>query len=78
MLMAWAGWRGPAPGALLLLALIATLAGSIMVGLRRWPKRPARLSGGRFQLLPLLLLFFIAAVTNEFFFSADLNFFESF
>jgi dimethylglycine catabolism B len=61
MLMAWAGWRGPAPGALLLLALVATLAGSIMVGLRRWPKRPARLSGGRFQLLPLLLLFFIAA-----------------
>jgi Fe-S oxidoreductase len=61
ILMAWIGWRGPLPGALLSLCLLATLAGVVLVARRRWPKRPVRLSGGRFQLLPLLLLFFIAA-----------------
>jgi Fe-S oxidoreductase len=34
----------------------AMLAGATMVGARRLPTRPARLSGGRFQLLPMLLL----------------------
>jgi Fe-S oxidoreductase len=58
-LMAWFGWRGVLSGALLLLTLAALLAGSLLVARRRWPRRPARLSGGRFQLVPLLLLFFV-------------------
>jgi dimethylglycine catabolism B len=58
LLMAWIGWRGALPGALLLLALTAMLGGSLLVALRRWPRRPARFSGGRFQILPALLLFF--------------------
>ncbi len=56
--MAWPGWRGPLPGLLLLAALTMALAGSLLVARRRWPRRPARLSGGRFSLLPALLLFF--------------------
>jgi Fe-S oxidoreductase len=58
VLMAWAGWRGALPGALLVLALAAMTAGSLLVARRRWPQRPARLSSGRFQLLPALFLFF--------------------
>ena len=38
------------------LAFIVTAAGSILVGARRYPARPKRLSGGHFQVLPLLLL----------------------
>jgi len=56
--MAWFGWRGPLPGFLLLAALTVTLAGGMLVARRRWPRRPARLSGGRFTLLPAFLLFF--------------------
>ncbi|WP_428031187.1 DUF3483 domain-containing protein [Ancylobacter sp.] len=37
------------------LAFAAAFAGGAMVGRRRYPKRPARLSGGRFQILPFLL-----------------------
>lgn len=37
------------------LAFAAAFAGGAMVGRRRYPRRPARLSGGRFQLLPFLL-----------------------
>ncbi len=57
-LMAWTGWRGVLPSALLLIALTAMIGGSLLVARRRWPRRPMRLSGGRFQLLPALLLFF--------------------
>ncbi|MFT0859141.1 DUF3483 domain-containing protein [Ancylobacter sp. G4_0304] len=32
------------------------LAGGIMVGRRRYPRKPARLSGGKFQLLPFALV----------------------
>jgi len=56
--MAWIGWRGILPGALLLLGLVGLVGGSLLVARRRWPGRPARLSGGRFQFLPALLLFF--------------------
>jgi len=56
--MAWFGWRGPLPGFLLLAALTVMLAGGLLVARRRWPRRPARLSGGRFALLPAFLLFF--------------------
>src|SRR5690349_837958 len=58
VLMAWLGWRGAFPGSLLVLALIAMIGGSLLVARRRWPRRPARFSGGRFQLLPALFLFF--------------------
>ena len=64
ILMAWVGWRGALPGALLLLGLIAMIGGSMLVARRRWPARPARLSGGRFQILPLLLLFFAYAAAQ--------------
>ncbi|WGD28669.1 DUF3483 domain-containing protein [Ancylobacter sp. WKF20] len=37
------------------LAFAAALAGGFMVGRRRLPNKPARLSGGRFQRLPLYL-----------------------
>ncbi|SCW86015.1 DUF3483 domain-containing protein [Ancylobacter rudongensis] len=37
------------------LAFAAAFAGGGMVGRRRYPTKPARLSGGRFQLLPFLL-----------------------
>jgi Fe-S oxidoreductase len=56
--MAWPGWRGPLPGFLLLAALTVALAGGLLVARRRWPRRPIRLSGGRFSLLPAFLLFF--------------------
>jgi Fe-S oxidoreductase len=56
LLMAWIGWRGVLPGLLLLAALACLIAGSLLVVRRRYPSKPARLSGGRFQLLPLLLL----------------------
>ena len=52
VLMAWIGWRGALPATFLLLALVAMLGGSLLVALRRWPRRPARFSGGRFQILP--------------------------
>jgi Fe-S oxidoreductase len=58
ILMAWIGWRGVLPGLLLLAALACLIAGSLLVARRRYPSKLARLSGGRFQLLPLLLLLF--------------------
>jgi dimethylglycine catabolism B len=58
VLMAWIGWRGTLPGTLLLLGLVVMIGGCLLVARRRWPRRPARLSGGRFQFLPALLLFF--------------------
>jgi Fe-S oxidoreductase len=57
-LMGWLGWRGVMPGALLLVALVAMIGGSLLVARRRWPRHDARFSGGRFQLLPALFLFF--------------------
>ncbi len=63
MLMAWVGWRGSLPAALLLLSLIAMIGGSLRVARRRWPTRHKRLSGGRFQILPLLLLYFAFGAT---------------
>ncbi|MCQ8780757.1 DUF3483 domain-containing protein [Mangrovibrevibacter kandeliae] len=41
---------------LVALAFAVTLAGALLVGARRYPQRPRRLSGGRFQILPILLL----------------------
>lgn len=38
------------------LAFGITAAGALLVGARRYPARPKRLSGGHFQILPLLLL----------------------
>lgn len=38
--------------ALTALAFATMLAGALLVGGRRYPARPARLSGGRFQILP--------------------------
>ena len=61
VLMAWVGWRGFLPGLLLLAALICLLAGTLLVAWRRFPARPQRLSGGRFQMLPFLLLFLALA-----------------
>ncbi len=58
VLMGWLGWRGAVPGALLLVSLVAMIGGSFLVARRRWPHRAARFSGGRFQLLPALFLFF--------------------
>ncbi len=58
VLMAWLGWRGAFPGALLLLALVVMIGGSLLVARRRWPRPAPRFSRGRFQLLPALFLFF--------------------
>jgi Fe-S oxidoreductase len=58
VLMGWLGWRGAIPGALLLISLVAMIGGSLLVARRRWPHRAARFSGGRFQILPALFLFF--------------------
>ncbi|HEY2891446.1 MAG TPA: DUF3483 domain-containing protein [Dongiaceae bacterium] len=58
VLMGWLGWRGVVSGALLLASLVAMIGGSFLVARRRWPHRQARFSGGRFQLLPALFLFF--------------------
>src|SRR5215472_9192549 len=58
LMMAWIGWRGVLPGLLLLAALACVIAGSLLVARRRYPSKPARLSGGRFQLLPVLLMLF--------------------
>src|SRR5579871_5186510 len=58
VLMAWIGWRGAMPGALLLLALIVMIGGSLLVARRRWPRPAPRFSRGRFQLLPALILIF--------------------
>lgn len=41
---------------LVALAFAVTAAGSILVGARRYPAKQKRLSAGRFQILPLLLL----------------------
>ncbi|MET7244939.1 DUF3483 domain-containing protein [Methylobacterium sp. EM32] len=41
---------------LVALAFAVTLAGSLLVGARRYPARQTRLSAGRFQALPVLLL----------------------
>ncbi len=57
VLTGWLGWRGPVPGALLLASLTAMIAGTLLVARRRWPRHPARFSGGRFQVLPALFLF---------------------
>jgi Fe-S oxidoreductase len=56
LFMAWGGWRGILPASLLLIAILILLGGAMLVARRRWPSRPARFSGGRFQLLPLLFL----------------------
>ena len=56
--MAWGGWRGILPGLLLLAGLACLIAGSLLVARRRYPQKPRRLSGGRFQVLPFLLLIF--------------------
>lgn len=45
---------------LVALAFAAALAGGFMVGRRRLPVKPARLSGGRFQRLPFLLAAYAA------------------
>ena len=37
VLIGWIGWRGAFPGALLLLALIVMIGGSLLVARRRWP-----------------------------------------
>jgi dimethylglycine catabolism B len=58
LLMAWGGWRGVLPGLLLLAGLACLIAGSLLVARRRYPQKPRRLSGGRFQVLPFLLLIF--------------------
>ena len=58
LLMAWGGWRGILPGLLLLAGLACLIAGSLLVARRRYPQKPRRLSGGRFQMLPFLLLIF--------------------
>ncbi|ACL58316.1 (Fe-S)-binding protein [Methylobacterium nodulans] len=42
--------------ALVALAFAVSAAGALLVGARRYPHRPKRLSGGRFQYLPVLLL----------------------
>ncbi|WP_029353271.1 (Fe-S)-binding protein [Bosea sp. 117] len=42
--------------ALIAVLFAAMLIGGAMVGRRRYPQKPARLSGGRFQVLPLLLI----------------------
>jgi dimethylglycine catabolism B len=63
LLAAWLDWRGWLAGLLLLAALASLLSGALLVARRRFPKRPKRLSGGRFQMLPfLLLLLALAAV----------------
>ncbi|GAB4067218.1 (Fe-S)-binding protein [Ancylobacter sonchi] len=41
------------------LAFLVALAGGAMVGRRRYPAKPARLSGGAFQRLPLLLAAYV-------------------
>ena len=41
---------------LVALAFAVTAVGSLLVGARRYPARPKRLSGGHFQILPFLLL----------------------
>ncbi|MFG1396114.1 (Fe-S)-binding protein [Roseixanthobacter pseudopolyaromaticivorans] len=46
--------------ALVALAFAVMLTGAGVAGLRRYPRRPTRLSGGRFQILPLLLLGYAA------------------
>src|SRR5690242_7888512 len=58
LLMAWLGWRGVIPGLLLLVALASAIAGGLLVARRRYPVKPPRLSAGRFQTLPILLLLF--------------------
>jgi dimethylglycine catabolism B len=63
LLMAWIGWRGVLPGLLLLAALACLIAGALLVARRRYPQKPPRLSGGRFQTLPILLLIFPLAAT---------------
>ncbi|PRX18850.1 Fe-S oxidoreductase [Paraburkholderia sp. BL18I3N2] len=58
------GLQGVWAGALLLVTLSIMLGGTVLVVRRRYPVRPARLSGGVFQRLPLILLFFILAVAT--------------
>ena len=41
-------------------AFLATLAGAVLVGARRYPRRPQRLSGGPYQVLPILLTAYAA------------------
>ncbi len=47
--------RGPWLATVLLAALLMMAAGVALVALRRWPVRPARLSGGAFDTLPWAL-----------------------
>jgi len=54
--------------ALVALCFALALIGGGMVGRRRYPKKPARLSGGRFQILPILL---IAYASGGFLVAAD-------
>jgi Fe-S oxidoreductase len=42
--------------AVVALAFAVTAIGSLLVGARRYPRKPAKLSAGRFQILPFLLL----------------------
>jgi Fe-S oxidoreductase len=42
--------------AIVAIAFAVTAIGSLLAGARRYPRKPARLSGGRFQILPFLLL----------------------
>lgn len=49
--------------AIVAFAYAVTLAGSLLVGARRYPKTPKRLSKGRFQRLPFLLLAYAAGGT---------------
>lgn len=46
--------------AVVALAFAGSLAGALMVGARRYPSKPKRLSGGAFQILPLLLIAYAA------------------
>ena len=46
--------------ALVAVAFLATLAGAVLVGARRYPHRPQRLSGGSYQVLPILLTAYAA------------------
>src|SRR5260370_36834570 len=45
LLMAWIGWRGIPPGALLLLCLVGLGGGGLLVARRRWPGRAGRAPG---------------------------------
>jgi Fe-S oxidoreductase len=62
MLIAVPAFRGSLLWALLALSLAAMLCGALMVGWRRWAKRPPELSGGSFNRLPLALVAYAACL----------------